>query len=105
MKRVYLEDSSKWFDAEAAQMFKEDTWHNGSNFISKATGSQWEHQSLYLTASQKFIIHAWSDFQGKPEIYKEVSNEYAAEWFVKNEYQNEDIPEFLHELITNLELK
>lgn len=84
-KRIALTDGSgKWFSSETAQLFKEDTYWNGNNWISKATGSQWAHESLYRTAGGRFILNHWSNWQGSSETYEEIGNEEAAVWFSKN---------------------
>jgi hypothetical protein len=83
MKRQAICDG-RWFDIDAATVFKEDTWFNGHNNISSATGSQWEHESLWRTASGKWILNHWSQYQGSAESWTEISNEEAARWLVKN---------------------
>ena len=68
MKRVVITDGSgAWFDKDKAIEFDEDSWHDGRNFISRATGSQWEHQALYFTKSGVWILHNWSQYQGSRE--------------------------------------
>jgi hypothetical protein len=86
MKRRVLTDG-RWFDEDKAERFKEDLRWNGSNHISRATGSQWEHEALFRTASGKWIINHWSQWQGGCDEYYEVSNEEAAAWLVANEYE------------------
>src|SRR4030065_2146195 len=83
MRRQSLDDGH-WFDIEASKEFKEDTWWNGNNHISTATGSQWEHESLYRTASGKWILNHWSQMQGSVKTWYEISNDGAARWLVKN---------------------
>lgn len=93
MKRIALTDGSgKWFDAEKAELFKEETYWNGNNHISKATGSQWNHEYMYITKSGVFVLNCWSNYQGSVETYEEVSKNYAAEWFAKQGFADEDIP-------------
>lgn len=98
------EFTGKWFDPDKAKIFREDTYHDGSNFISKATGSQWYHENMYLTKSGKYILNSWSNYQGTTETYELISKEEAAEWFVKNEYDNDHIPEELYYLLENMEV-
>jgi hypothetical protein len=86
MKRQSL-GNGKWFDLESAQCWEEDTWFNGSNHISSATGSQWEHEKLYRTKSGKWVLNHWSQYQNSAETWEEIDNETAAKWLVKN---NED---------------
>jgi len=102
MKRVAINNGT-WFDMDKAAKFEENSYHDGSNYISKATGSQWDHQNIFLTTGGTFILNSWSNYQGKPETYEIISNEEAAEWFVKNEFQDAEIPEVLKEFVANLE--
>lgn len=84
MKRVALSDGNGlWFDADKAEFFKEETYFNGSNHISKATGDQFEHEAIYITKSGKFILNHWSNWQGKGESYTEISKEEAARLFAR----------------------
>jgi hypothetical protein len=90
MKRVHLTDSpAQWFDMEAAELFKEATYHNGSNHISKETGSQWNHVYLYKTAGGNWIKNIWSNMQGSSESYQKISKEDAAEFLLRNGYYEE----------------
>jgi hypothetical protein len=100
MKRIALTDETGgWFDLEKSTKFKEGTNWDGRNHISKSTGSQFEHQWLYRTKNGKWIINEWSQWQGTTESFIEVADEYAANWFIKNEYQPEEIPEALQFLL------
>lgn len=84
-KRIALTDGTgRWFSENTADSWNEDTYWNGSNHISKATGSQWEHERLYRTKGGRFILNHWSQFQGSTETYEEISNDEAAVWFSKN---------------------
>ena len=84
-KRIALTDGSgKWFSEETAECFKEETYHNGRNFISKATGNQFEHEAIYRTKGGRFILNHWSDWQGRKETYEGIDNETAAIWFSNN---------------------
>lgn len=88
MKRIVLTDGSgRWFDASKAESFEEARWWNGNNHISRATGSQWEHEVLYRTVGGKWILYHWSQWQGSRETYSEIDNERAAAWLVTNEHK------------------
>lgn len=57
MNRIVLTDGSgRWFDGEKAQQWEEETYWNGNNHISKTTGSQWEHETLYRTKGEIYIL-------------------------------------------------
>lgn len=105
MKRIALTDGSgAWFDAEKATKFEEESWHNGSNWISKATGSQWHHENIFLTASGRYILHTWSNYQGTPETVTEITQDDAAQWFSKQGFKDEDIPEQLKSMVSEFEI-
>lgn len=105
MKRISLTDhSGNWFDADAADYYEEKTSHDGRNFISRATGGQWNHEGLYLTASGKWILNSWSNYQGSKETYEEITPEDAARWFSKQSFQEDEIPESLKEIIDDFQI-
>lgn len=86
MARRVLDDG-RWFDSSKAEEFEESTWFDGHNHISRATGDQWAHETLYRTAGGRWILHSWSQWQGSNESYEEISNEHAARWLVLNEHK------------------
>lgn len=109
MKRISITENGvkngQWFDAEKAELFKEDKKHDGNNWISEATGSQWNHEAIYLTKGGVFILNAYSDYQGSQETYEVISKEKAAAWFVKNNYSDEEIPSVFAESVKSLEVE
>jgi len=80
-----------WFDAEKAYSLEEKTWWNGSNHISTATGSQLDHQKLFLTASGNWVLNHWSQWQGKPETFEPITETDAVHWLFKNEYEANEL--------------
>ena len=91
-ERIALTDGSgKWFQRDKAQEWDEDTDWNGNNHISRATGSQWEHQRLYRTASGRWILHHWSQYQGTLETYEEIDDNTAARWLSVNGHGNVEL--------------
>lgn len=93
-----------WFDADKAEIFKERTFWDGNNWISNATGSQFKHETLYLTAGGKFILNRFSDYAGSSDTYEMVSTEEAAEWFAKQDFPEDEIPEVLREEADSMEI-
>lgn len=87
MYRIALTDASgnptsTWFDQDRAEKFKESTHWDGSNHISDATGSQWRHEMLYRTASGRYILHTYSQWQGSVDTYREIPEAQAIEWLI-----------------------
>ena len=106
MKRVSLTDGSgQWFDSEKAEIYKENSFHDGRNFISIATGSQFEHEAIYITKSGKFILNHWSNWQGSVETYEIISKDDAAEWFGKQGFQDNEIPDIFLREVYKLEIE
>jgi len=102
MKRIAITNQEGyWFDAEKAEQFDEESYWNGRNFISKATGNQWEHETLFKTRSGKWVLNHWSNFQGSLETYVEIDEEAAATWFLK---QGMDLPEGLEKFAQSFEI-
>ncbi len=88
MRRQPLTDgTARWFDLDRAERFEEGTFWDGRNQVSRATGSQWEHEALYRTAGGRWILHRWSQWEGVRDSWLEVSNQAAAEWLVTNGYE------------------
>lgn len=89
MNRINLTDGSgRWFDEEKAIAYEEDSWFDGNNHVSRATGSKYEHEELYQTASGKWIIYAWSQWQGTPQSYTEIDREQARIWLSTNNHHD-----------------
>lgn len=86
MTRTALTDgSNKWFDKDTAVCFQEHSWWNGNNHISRATGSQWNHEYLYYTKSGRWVLNAWSNYQNVPETYEEMAESDAIDWLIRQE--------------------
>lgn len=74
-----------WFDRAKAEEFKEATRWDGSNHISIATGSQWDHEVLYRTAGGRWVLRFWSQYEKRPESYRFISDMKAREWLLLNQ--------------------
>ncbi len=68
-----------------AVSYEEETYHDGHNRISRATGSQWEHEALYRTAGGDWVLHHWSQWKGSKSTWQEVDIAGAVEWLLRSE--------------------
>jgi hypothetical protein len=99
MRRIALTDpdtgapTATWFDADRATVYEEATHWDGSNTISDATGTQWDHEELYRTATGRWVLHAWSQWQGQPETYTEIPAAEATDWLLRNDHADVVPPE------------
>jgi len=109
MSRISITENGwkigRFFDNEKADLYKEDCTHDGNNWISEATGSQWEHEAIYHTKGGVYVLNHYSQCQGSREIYEIISKEEAARWFVKNNYEDVNLPEELKKQVEELEIK
>ena len=85
MNRQSLTDGTpRWFDQEKAIRFDESTFHDGNNYISVATGSQWDHETMYRTASGAWVLHFSSQYQGRGETWAMIDEPDAFSWLLRN---------------------
>jgi len=90
MSRVNL-GGSRWFSVAAARAWYEDRRWDGSNHISLATGSQWEHEALYRTAGGAWVHHCWSQGHGSGASYEVIAEERAHAWLIAQGHSG-DVP-------------
>lgn len=94
MSKYTLTDGTIVNTETALNKWEEDSDWDGNNHISRATGSQWEHQALYRSSKGRYWIESWSQWQGSLPHAFLVSEEDAARWLLQNNY---DLPEDLQE--------
>jgi len=101
MRQCLTDGTGRFFYPQKAERYDESVYFDGENVISRATGSQWDHETLYRTAGGRWILHSWSQRQGTPETWEEVDEATAVKWLVINRY--EDVPE-IEEEVASLEV-
>lgn len=79
----------RWFDLERAQKFEEDSYFDGENFRSRATGGLWSHETLYRSANGRWILRKWSRVDGVTDRWIEIDAAAAADWLARNNYDEE----------------
>jgi hypothetical protein len=75
----------RWFDPDTATEIAEATDWDGHNQQSVHTGKHGHHQSLYRTKSGRWVLCAWSQWQGTLPHYEFIPDEAAREWLIVNE--------------------
>jgi len=83
----------------ATESWSEETDWDGNNHISRATGSQWEHEKLYRSKKGRYWIENSSQWQGSLPSARLVTNEEAVAWLLLMEYE---LPDDLKELAAEL---
>ncbi|MFA5478934.1 MAG: hypothetical protein WC337_02840 [Candidatus Muiribacteriota bacterium] len=92
VNRTALTDGTgRWFDLNKTVVFNEASEWDGNNWISLATGSQWQHEKLYKTAGNRFILGTWSNYQGVMDTYTEITKEEAARWLSINNHEPDEL--------------
>ena len=81
----------------AQKTWEEGTRWNGSNHISLATGTQFDHETLYRSRKGRYYYEHTSQWQGSTPHAEWVSNEEAARWLMCNEHEP-DMPEELKKI-------
>lgn len=95
MARYQMDDGTVVDTKNATDVWEEATEWDGRNHISKATGSQWEHQTLYRSRKGRYYVVHSSQWQGRRSHAEWVSNHEAARWLLAND---EELPEELAKL-------
>ncbi len=92
MAKYTMEDGTIVDTSKAKSTWEEDTRWNGNNHISVNTGSQWNHETLYLSRKGRYYVVHDSQWQGSTPHAEYVTDEDAAHWLLAN---GEPLPEAL----------
>jgi hypothetical protein len=95
MARYRMSDGTIVDTSNSTMRYEEDTYHDGNNFISRATGTQWNHETLYRSRKGRYYVESTSQWQGSRDSAEWVSREEAARWLLAN---NRELPEELKKL-------
>ena len=90
---VYRMDDGKLVDTDkTVQSWDEQTYWDGNNRRSVATGSQWVHERLHKSRKGRYYIERWSQCQGSTPSAEWVTEREATAWLLLNGH---DLPEDL----------
>lgn len=95
MSKYRMQDGTVIDTDQSTARWDEATEWDGSNHISRATGSQWLHQVLYRSRKGRYYTLHTSQWQGSRDHIEWVSNEDAARWLLAN---NRELPDDLRQL-------
>lgn len=100
MTTYRLDDDTIVDTDNATAVWQEDTEWDGSNHISRATGSQWEHQTLYRSRRGRYYLVHSSQWQGSTPTAELLSDANAARWLVLMGHPlPEDLSQFEMEVV------
>ena len=100
MEKYQMEDGSIVNCEKASRSWDEARDWDGSNHISRATGSQWYHETLYRSRKGRFYKVCESQWQGSSPHAEWVDEREATRWLLMNDHE---IPENLVHLIDDVE--
>jgi len=87
MSTYRMDDGTVVKTENRSAMWGEATRWNGNNHISVATGSQWNHQTLYRSRKGRYYIEHESQWQGSTPHAEWVSNHEATRWLIANGHE------------------
>jgi hypothetical protein len=79
----------------ATDSWDEDTWFDGSNNVSKATGSNLDHEKLHVSSKGRYYVVSTSQWANKPDAARWLTPSEAAAWLFRNGH---DLPDDLKDL-------
>jgi hypothetical protein len=83
----------------ACRSWNEARHWDGRNHVSRATGSQWEHERLYRSSKGNYWVESWSQWQGSRPSARWLSQRDAARWLMAQDHNlPEDLAHLEHEL-------
>ena len=103
MYKYQMEDGSIVNTEKSSQKWEEGTRFNGHNRISLATGSQWDHETLYRSRKGRYYKVHESQWQGSVSWAEWMDKREVVRWLLKNEFDDDDIPTDIKHLITEIE--
>ena len=100
MPTYKMDDQAIVKTENATAHWDEATRWNGHNHVSKATGSQWDHQTLYRSTKGRFYIEHTSQRDGTLASAEWLlSAQDAARWLLANDH---DLPEDLEQFTAEI---
>lgn len=87
MSKYRMGDDTIVDTKQCQHCWEEATDWNGNNHISRATGSQWDHQTLYQSRTGRYYLEHSSQRQGSMPHAEWLSPQDAARWLLHNDHE------------------
>lgn len=85
-----MEDGTVLNTRKATATWDEKLESNGSNMISRATGSQWDHEMLRRSRRGRYYVERTSQWQGRMDHAEWISERAAVAWLLNNGHELPD---------------
>ena len=95
MTRFRMDDGAVLDTNNARDSWAEAKDWDGRNNISRATGQQFHHETLYISRRGRYYVERYSDYQGVRPSAEWISKRAAAAWLLLNDHA---IPDDLREV-------
>ncbi len=107
MARYSMQDGSVVDTENAKVRWNERSVWTFSTYVSKATGSEWEHETLYRGPRGQYYVEHTSEWQGSSPEADWVTPEEASHWLLANDYADETdrIPEDLRQYVSEMQMQ
>lgn len=104
MANYLMEDGTIVNTKLSKEYWTEGSRWNGHNYISLATGSQWEHQRLYKSNKGRYYIEYTSDFSNMASRAEWIDPTRACAWLLANDHDptSDEFPADLKILIETI---
>lgn len=83
----YLIEGQAYDTDRATGKWDESTFFDGHNRVSRATGSQWDHETLWRSGKGTYYIESESQWQGSRPSARLVTPEEAVRWLLVNDHE------------------
>jgi hypothetical protein len=99
MTRFLMDDDVVTDTDQAFHTWDEATDWDGRNHISRPSGSQWNHETLYQSRKGRFYLVSSSQWQGTRPSALWLTDQNAARWLVLNDHAlPENLAQFMDEV-------
>ena len=97
MARYSMQDGSVVETGSAEASWPEHLCWTFSSNVSKATGSEADHETLYRSNQGRYYVEHTSEWQDSTPYAEWISPELAAEWLRTNDYDEDSFPQDLRQ--------
>lgn len=94
-----MDDGTFTDTSKALSKWEEGTRFDGRNNVSLSTGTQWEHETLYLSSRGRYYIKRDSKWAGSKESADYITETDAVHWLLQNEHP---VPTILQGLASSI---
>ena len=73
-----------WYDPDLCETWGPETRWDGNNRVPLVTGDPHEWEELHRTPGGRWVLHHWSEWQGRAATHRFLAWEEALDWLLRN---------------------